>query len=234
MILNCDIGERGMDHPVDRELMSWIGLANIACGGHAGDADSVRAFCQLAEDHGVEVSAHLSYPDRKHFGRMSMSLSSRDLADALEEQWQRMPDAGTVKFHGALYNDAWRDVELAGWLAGWLLGHGVNRVVCPPDSELALACGDAGVEVLAEAFVERRYVRTAQGVQLVPRSDPLASISEIAPALDQARDLIQRGGVRDLDGTFQSLQVETLCIHSDAPLALELAQGVHALLEDGV
>ena len=63
MLINCDIGERGADHPQDRELMAYIHIANIACGGHAGDETSIEAFRALAEKHEVEVSAHLSYPD---------------------------------------------------------------------------------------------------------------------------------------------------------------------------
>ena len=75
MKVNCDIGERGADHPVDRQLMELIDIANIACGGHAGDETSIHAFCQLAEQHGVTVTAHLSYPDRENFGRRSLDIS---------------------------------------------------------------------------------------------------------------------------------------------------------------
>ena len=232
MILNCDIGERGENHPVDVALMSEIGLANLACGGHAGDAGSVRAFRERAQDLGVVVSAHLSYPDRKHFGRISMNLSGRDLERALERQWELLPDVSVVKLHGALYNDASTQPERANEIAAWLVAHHVEQVLCPPGSEMERAVTREGMKVCTEAFVERRYARDAEGrVVLLARSDPRASIQILDEAVDQARSLIKKGGVVDMEGNVIPLEAETLCIHSDSPLALPLARKVKTLLK---
>ena len=232
MILNCDIGERGADHAVDRELMSCIGLANLACGGHAGDRHSVAAFRKLAEREGVALSAHLSYPDRKNFGRHSMTLSWRDLGDALNAQWALLPDLSAVKFHGALYHDSAHRAGLARALSGWLADRRVRTVICPADSEMALAAESNGIRVLAEAFAERRYRIGEEGaLQLAPRSLPEAGITDVAVAELQARDLIRKGVVRCMEGETRTLRADTLCIHSDSPLALELARSVAAMLE---
>jgi len=84
MRINCDIGERGPGHATDRKLMEVIHIASLACGGHAGDSGSVKAFSALAEENGVELAAHLSYPDRENFGRRPMRLPASALLAALE------------------------------------------------------------------------------------------------------------------------------------------------------
>lgn len=229
MILNCDMGERGTDHAGDRNLMSYIDLANLACGGHAGDADSVAFFRALAERQGVEISAHLSYPDRASFGRVSMDLHPHSLSASLEDQIALLPGVTTVKFHGALYNDSCSDPELAARLAEWLADHSVTTVLCPPGSAMEQAARSRRIGILAEAFIDRRYV-SAQGSipKLVPRSDPEACHFDLESARTQARELMRRGGVTCVTGEFRALKADTLCIHSDSELSLELAKALHA------
>jgi 5-oxoprolinase (ATP-hydrolysing) subunit A len=239
--LNCDMGERGPDHPTDRELMRWIDIANIACGGHAGDEASVRAFLELAREHEVTVTAHLSYPDRENFGRKSMDISPSRLRTSLAEQHALLPEIRTVKFHGALYNESCRRDDLAAVLTDWLLRAGITAVVTMPDSALARTCTQAGITVLAEAFAERRYrLDTSTGsLSLVDRDRADASIHTVDEAVHQAEGIIRRGEVTalvdelsagaDMDGRSAtgrtvSLQVETICIHSDSAIALPLVR----------
>lgn len=233
MILNCDLGERGADHAVDRELMRFIGLANLACGGHAGDEASVAAFRALADREGVELSAHLSYPDRARFGRVSMEMPWSDLSAALDRQWALVPDLTLVKFHGALYNDSVDDPVLAARLGEWLHGHGVEGLLCPAESEMALAAASRGIRILPEAFLERRYQPGKEGrLELLPRSHPQACILDLASALAQAKEILRFQRVRGLDGNAYPLSAATCCVHSDSPIALELAQGVAQMLEE--
>lgn len=242
LCLNCDIGERGPDHATDRELMRWIDIANIACGGHAGDEASVRAFLELAEEHGVTVAAHLSYPDRENFGRTSMDISLPLLRSSLDEQRALLPETGTVKFHGALYNDSCRRGDLAGVLTEWLLRSGCTTVLTMPESALARACIEAGITVLAEAFAERRYLlNPADGsLSLVGRDRADASIHTVEEAASQAEAIVRRGevtalveeagafedtaGGRPATGRTVPLQVDTICIHSDSEIALPLVR----------
>lgn len=232
MILNCDIGERGADHPVDRALMSSIGLANIACGGHAGDLTSIRAFRALADDLGVRVAAHLSYPDRENFGRISLGLCGEELLQALDVQAERFGVFDRVKFHGALYNDTVRNQDLAQICAEWLVDRRVGEVVCPAGSELAEAAAKAGLQILKEAFADRRYQRSETGrLELVPRSHPQAVYATVREVLEQVENLITRGKVTTLEGETASIKADTICIHSDSPTALESAQAVAQLLE---
>ncbi len=230
--LNADIGERGATHPVDHALLDSLDLLNLACGGHAGDAESVACFRQEAEARGLQISAHLSYPDRENFGRLSMDLPMAELLQSLDEQRSLLPDVDTLKFHGALYNDAASDPALAAPLVQWLKARGFRRVLSLPGSALAQEAIRAGVELLEEAFVERRY-HLDPGPRLLPRSHPQASLSELADAEAQARELILKGRLPLLDSARSMLpaRFDSLCIHSDSPIALELARSCRSLLD---
>ncbi|MEM6854818.1 MAG: LamB/YcsF family protein [Planctomycetota bacterium] len=224
--LNVDTGERGADHAVDHALVAHADIVNLACGGHAGDTESVAVFRSLAAQHGTLVSAHLSYPDREHFGRRAMKLSFDDLARSLDEQRKVLPEPTAVKLHGALYHAADRDPVLARSLAAWLRQAGFATVITPVPGELAEAARAQGLTVWAEAFVERRYQRSADsgGVELMPRTHPTACLSTLPEALTQAESLIadRRVALFPAD-EWCDVAVDTLCIHSDSPIALELA-----------
>ena len=232
--VNCDIGERGAGHPVDIELMRWIDIANLACGGHAGDERSVRAFRQMARDHRVTVTAHLSYPDREHFGRRSVEIDTPRLLESLARQYALLPDIRVVKFHGALYNDSCARSELAGTLTDWLTRTECDTVITAPDSALARACSASGIGVLREAFAERRYrVDPESGrLSLVGRDRSYACIAEISEAVAQAVAIVDRGEVSAVvesdSGTVAIrtafLAADTICIHSDSAIALPLAR----------
>lgn len=229
MRINADIGERGHSHPVDTELMRWLDIANLACGGHAGNESSVAVFRELAAVHCVGVSAHLSYPDPDHFGRRTMDLSPEHLLAALNEQHSRLRDVGTVKFHGALYHDCECIPGLAEILADWCCTAGVHRLLAPWESRMAEAARDAGMEVLGEAFADRRYyVDSDTGkLTLVPRTEAGACIETVEEALAQCRRIALSGEVDPVNtSTPHPLTAQTLCIHSDAPIALELAQAL--------
>ncbi|MBI4351946.1 MAG: LamB/YcsF family protein [Elusimicrobia bacterium] len=237
MQINCDIGEKGPLHEEDRKLMEFIHIANLACDGHAGDRESVAAFRALAAQRGVGVAAHLSYPDKPNFGRASMALPEADLLAALDAQLALLPGVKLVKFHGALYNDAWRDARLADLLAGWLMRAGIGGVLAPADSELAAAARRLGITVLREAFADRRYAWDEEGgrLRLASRADADAAITGVKEALAQAEEIAGRGRV-NVGGDparpdWREIKADTVCIHSDSPIALELAAALRAALE---
>ncbi len=230
MLINCDIGERGPGNARDRKLMAVIHIANLACGGHAGDKISVNAFRALAEKYGVLLAAHLSYPDRKNFGRRAMRISEPALLAALDGQLALLPGVRRVKFHGALYNEACRAPKLAAALAAWLKRAGVREILAPAGAQIALAAEKNGIAVVREVFAERRYEydRTARVLRLIARSNPRASITVLAEALAQAEEIIQRRRVnicQDPSGrpVWKKLAADTICVHSDSPIALALA-----------
>ncbi|MDD5209870.1 MAG: LamB/YcsF family protein [Elusimicrobiales bacterium] len=235
--INCDIGEKGPLHEGDRKLMEFIHIANLACEGHAGDRESVEAFRALAARRGVGLSAHLSYPDKENFGRASMALPEADLLAALDAQLSLLPGVKLVKFHGALYNDAWSDARLADLLAGWLMRSGINGILAPADSELAAAARRLGITVLREAFADRRYAWDAEGgrLRLASRAEADAAISGVKEALAQAEEIARRGRVNvscdPEKPDWREIKADTVCIHSDSPIALELAEALRAALD---
>ncbi len=226
MRVNCDIGERGSDHPIDQQLIATVDIANIACGGHAGDGETVEAFRRIAADHGVQVTAHLSYPDRANFGRKSMNIPPRELIRSLEEQRQLMADVSMVKFHGALYNDSCTTTELAQLLGSWLRDAGFTHVLTMPSCALAQACEKLDLTVISEAFAERRYQldESTQHLILRPRRYPDATIVDMADAITHVENIVLHHAVTTADGQVHRLECDTICIHSDSPIALELAQ----------
>ena len=240
ILLNIDIGERGPDHAVDRALMRYADIINIACGGHAGDTDSVSTFRALAEKKGIMVTAHLSYPDKANFGRTTLNMPFGQLRDSLNVQLALMRGTRAVKFHGALYNDSCADEVLAGELTEWLAEAGISLVVTSKGSELDRQCQRAGIRVLTEAFAERRYSysQSKQSLSLVSRKQPNACITDYKDALENVRTIIKCGQVQAFikDENQQPIvgmidvSVDTICIHSDSLIALELAKGVAELL----
>lgn len=241
--INCDIGERGKDHPVDLELMEHIHIANIACGGHAGDEETVRVFVGLAQKKGVEVSAHLSYPDIEHFGRASMDISMETLIDSLDMQMAMIPHASMVKFHGGLYNDSCKDPILAGHLAGFLVRHHIPVILAPQASHMAFAAREKGIRVLAEAFAERRYQYWPgeNRLALMGRAYENASIHDMDEAVSHASSIICDGSVHAMieqpGGTVVWKKVpvkcETLCVHSDSDISLALVRRLSQLIRNG-
>jgi UPF0271 protein len=241
IILNCDIGERGVGHPVDVELMRYIDMANIACGGHSGDEKSAKAFLKMARDRNIQVSCHLSYPDVANFGRKTVVLSRPELFRSLDAQYALLPDVKTVKLHGALYNDANVNSELSGNLVEWMQTAGIKEVVTLPDSELAAEAVKKGLKVIGEGYAERNYAYNPQKKQLtlVNRSKAYASITDVDEALKHALGIINgnkvsafvespEGGTGNID---VPLTVETICVHSDSQIVLELVKRLKKVLE---
>ncbi len=233
--LNADIGE-GYD---DASLMPYLARVSIASGGHVGDAASMAAALRLAAGQGVAVGAHPSYPDRAQFGRRALAASETEIAawvtqqtEALAEQAARLGlRLAHVKPHGALYNVAARDAGVA---------RAIARAVAALDPSLALvglagsqliAAGQAaGLAVLNEAFADRRYQPSGR---LVSRETPGALIVDPVAAAEQARALAQGGPVATLGGGAVRIRVDTICLHSDTPGALNIARAVHAALNRG-
>ncbi len=233
--LNADLGEGDSQ---DVELLGIVSSCNIACGGHAGDAQSMEATVRVALANDVAVGAHPSYPDREGFGRRSHFLSGEKLFASVCEQLQaihRVADSlGAsivhVKAHGALSNDAADDLDLAQTLVRAVeILPGRPMLVGPPDSALEIAAESQGIAFVAEAFVDRAYRPDGR---LVSRSEPGAVHSDLAVITKQAVSLALEGRVITQDGDVLSVRADTLCIHGDTPCAAEAARAVRQALQD--
>jgi UPF0271 protein len=218
--LNADLGE---GDPYDLELLRIVSSCNIACGGHAGDEETMRVTVLSALENRVSIGAHPSYPDREGFGRRSGYLSGEELLASLTAQIAALNaiviEAGAtlshVKPHGALYNDAVNDRELADIIAGAISAAVPDAAfVGLPESELQTAAVEHGLNFVAEGFIDRAYQDNGQ---LVPRSEPGAVHNSLELVLPQAVSLVGK--------------VDTLCIHGDTPGAADVAAAVRQELE---
>ncbi len=232
--LNADLGEGGA---YDLALLSVVSSCNIACGGHAGDAQSMAETVRGAITHHVSIGAHPSYPDREGFGRRSRYSEGSSLLVSLSEQIKALgliaESEGAVlahvKPHGALYNDAAGDRVLAELLVEAIKQEtNAACLVGPPESELQEAAGRGDLRFIGEAFVDRVY--GAEG-RIVPRSEPGAVHSDINTISTQAVRLATTGQVTAQNGDVIKIAADTLCIHGDTNNAYQVALAVRDVLK---
>ena len=202
--LNCDMGEipRMVSDGSQEALLRFVSSANIACGGHAGDAGTMRKTIEQALHWKVAVGAHPGYQDRANFGRVALKLSVEEIAESVHWQVKALDAVAQqcgaeivhVKAHGALYNQAARE---------------------------------AGFAVAAEAFADRRY--EADG-SLRSRKFEDALLREPESAAIQALRIVEEENVIATDGSIVRLQAKTICVHGDTPGAAQIVSAVYRRL----
>lgn len=223
--LNCDLGEYPAAIARDKQLLALVDAVNIACGGHAGDDNSARYWRLLAEDHGKAFHLHLSFPDRKNFGRQPMVLSPQDLAAALDRQREALPQGKIVKFHGALYNLSTVDRQLAGQLLHWCRDNAIDTVLAPPHSAMATMAADYGIRVVKEGFADRRYQCYRGRLRLKPRGEKDALLRDPADAIAQITHVLKNQTI-PTDNGDHAFHCDTWCLHSDSAGAVDLATAI--------
>lgn len=239
MDLNCDIGESygAWRMGQDAQVMRWITSANIACGFHAGDFSTMQQTVLLAKQHGVAIGAHVSLPDLQGFGRREMKITPNEAYALTLYQLGALHAfaraAGTrvahVKPHGALYNMAARDRELAEAIARAVFAFDAQLALyAPPRSALAAAGRAIGLRVVLEGFADRAYRSDGS---LVPRSEPDAVIAHVEEVVNRAMQIAVERTVTAVDGTQLQLDADTICIHGDTPGAASMAAWIRAGLQ---
>lgn len=233
MELNADVGEGG----ADTFIVPHVQRASIACGGHAGDVASMRGALMLCHKHDVMAGAHPSYPDRGNFGRAIMPAQPADITRWVVEQTRDLQAVADelgvklfhVKPHGALYNRAAVDEETAQAVIAAMRELDGLALVALAASPLVAWARAAGVEVLEEAFADRRY--TSEG-RLAPRGSPGAVIEDPNEVCAQAQKIVAGVALNTLDGGVLSVRADTLCLHGEGPRAAEFARLVRAVLKE--
>jgi UPF0271 protein len=238
--LNGDVGESFGRHALggDGALMPALTSASIACGFHAGDPGTMRATVELARLHSVAIGAHPGFPDLVGFGRRELAATPREVEDMVLYQVGALAAvAGAqgarlrhVKPHGALYNQAARDLSLAEAVARAVAAFDASLVLVGLSGSRLLEAGrGAGLRIAAEAFADRAY--RADG-SLVPRDRPGAVLTDAAEVAGRALAMVRDRAVTAEDGTRVELAIDTLCLHGDTPQAALLARRVRETLED--
>lgn len=224
--INCDMGE-GMGN--EAFIMPKISSANIACGGHSGNADTIKRTIELALQHNVAIGAHPSYNDKENFGRISQFISVLELAELIAEQYYQFEKVALqlgaqihhVKLHGALYNDCAKDpllsrtyIQTIQAIDPTLIVYGLSGSHTIQEALLA------GQPFAREAFADRTYQNNGQ---LTPRHLDHAMIENEDALIMQVMQLITENKVTTLQGNNIDLIVDTICIHGDGPNAIAFA-----------
>ena len=235
--LNADLGEDESPEGTARDIaiMDIVSSCNIACGGHAGSPTSMRTMLAAAKSTNIAAGAHPSYPDRSGFGRQSMNISLEDLEACLTSQLHDITTIGEqvgvplthLKPHGALYNDAQDDPELAEMLIE-LATRSNLALVGMPRSLIQKKAMARKISFIAEAFIDRRYTENGR---LTPRSEAGAVLADEDERLRQGLALAQGAGLTAKGGHLLKIEAHSLCLHSDSDGALETAKKMRLALE---
>ena len=238
--LNCDMGElpEAIADGTQEALLRSITSANVACGGHAGDERTMRTTIEQAMRAGVAVGAHPGYPDRENFGRLELKMSAEAVANSIYEQVRALAEVAAncgvklvhVKPHGALYNQAVKNRELAEAIAQGVAKFSKSLVLMGlAGSPMLDAFREAGFAVAAEAFADRRYEPDGT---LRSRKFDDALIRNPEEAAWQALGIAERGVVIASDGSEVPVDAQTICIHGDTPGSVQIAAAVARTLRD--
>lgn len=227
--LNCDMGE-GIGN--DASIIPYVSSISIACGGHAGNRETIRQTIQLAKKANVSIGAHPSYPNRENFGRTKMDIAYSSLHESLISQLKIIQEIATeqnyplvhLKPHGALYNQAAIDLELAQQIVS------ISKEMNPrwsiwglPNSALEKMCVAQGVHFIPEGFADRSYQPDGS---LTPRTYPHALIETTENCIEQVIQMIKQKKVTALSGEEIDCNVATICLHGDGVHALTFAKAL--------
>ena len=235
---NCDMGESFGSYKLgqDEEVIKYITSANVACGFHAGDPQWMRHTVKLAQEYGVGVGAHPSFPDLQGFGRRNMLVSPAEAKDDVAYQigalkaFTKGHELQHVKPHGAMYNMAADGGDLA---------RAINEAVLETDPEMILIvlagspwadlAREMGLRVATEAFADRAL--NPDGT-LVSRSKPGSVIHDLDEVVERSLKMVTQGKATAISGEEVEVHADTLCLHGDTPGAVEMARAVRDGLRD--
>jgi len=233
--INCDLGE---GCAFDAELMEYISSANIACGYHAGDTETMKRTVDLAMAKGVAIGAHSGYKDRENFGRNAMKLSPKEVKEIVTDQLEILDKIAKaaggriahVKPHGAMYNQSALDVELAAAIASAVFEFDKTLILFGLSGSVSISeAAKVGLKTASEVFADRTYQTDGN---LMPRSEPNALIQDTDAATTQVLDMIKYGRVRSVDAIMIPIVAETVCIHGDGDNAVDFARSIRQKLKE--
>ncbi|KPM33576.1 LamB/YcsF family protein [Croceitalea dokdonensis DOKDO 023] len=222
--INCDVGE-GLQN--ESALMPYISSCNIACGGHAGDLETMKRVILLAQGNQVKIGAHPGYPDRENFGRKVLDITNQELKDSIKDQLavfaaavkQQNAQMHHMKPHGALYNLIADEEDMAHVFLDAVEGYRETPIYLPYLSKIHKAALKRGFRFYLEAFADRNY---DANLKLVSRSLDHALIQEPKKVLLHVLTIIQKEEVSTIGNIIRSIKADTICVHGDTPSALKI------------
>jgi UPF0271 protein len=235
LLINCDMGE-GLDN--DDLLMPYIDAANIACGFHAGNLETIKTTIELAQKNNVQIGAHVSYYDKENFGRKEMQLPKEVVYDIVAEQLllfsniakQMGQEVIHVKPHGALYNQAAKDFTLATAIASAVFDQLPTSVFFGLSGSIMMqAAKNMGLNTAHEVFADRAYLKDGS---LCPRNIEGSVFTNKKSVAAQVSLIMKEKKIKTMDGAVIDVAAETICIHADTPNALTYAKTIYQLIKN--
>ncbi len=238
--INCDLGEKSKFHSIknDPELLNIVNSANIACGYHAGDEQTMEMVIQISKKNGVSLGAHPSFKDPENFGRKRMNLSSLEIKKLIFDQYEILQKIAQkynenvthIKPHGALNNMACEDLELATTLAVAIkeLNKDIIYLV-PTGSQMEVAAKKNSLRIACEIFADRNYEDNGN---LISRSKPNALITDPELAKKHVLSMVKNQAINCLSGKQIPCEIDSVCIHGDNESSLATAKSIRDNLVD--
>ena len=240
--INSDMGE--LNHLLAdgtyEKLMDHVTSINVACGGHAGDPEMMNVMVALAKSKGVKLGAHPSFPDKENFGREVIEdFDPNELLDSIRDQIETLVDIASehemelthVKPHGALYNLAVNNEEISQTIAEAIIDVNSSfKAVGLAGSKMITVFDELGLDVISESYVDRMY--EADGTLRSRKFDD-ALITDPEKAANQMKSMLN-GNIVAVDGTELQVKIQSVCVHSDTPNAVEIATAVKNQLDQSV
>ena len=241
--INCDLGEKSKHHSnkYDPELLGIVNSANIACGYHAGDEDTMRETIKISKKNGVSIGAHPSFNDPENFGRKRINLSSAEIEKLIQDQYnilqaiaqQNEVSVSHIKPHGALNNMACEDIELATILAKTIKD--INKDIIylvPTGSKMQEAAKKLDMKFACEIFADRNYEDDGN---LVSRKKSHALITDPELAKKHVLKMVQTQSLNCHSGKQIPCEIDSVCIHGDNLSSLATAKSIRDnLVENGL
>ena len=238
--INCDLGEKSKLHNNENDpyLLGIVNSANVACGYHAGDEETMDQVIKISKENGVSIGAHPSFDDPDNFGRKRMNLSSSEVRKLIIDQYEILQriafdhneNVTHIKPHGALNNMACEDLELATTIAKAVNEIGKDIIyLVPTGSKMEIAAKKLNMKIACEIFADRNYEDDGN---LVSRSKPNALITDPEQAKKHVLSMVQNQALNCLSGKQIPCEIDSVCIHGDNKSALATAKSIKDNLQD--
>jgi UPF0271 protein len=238
--INCDLGEKSKFHSTENDpaLLNIINSANVACGFHAGDDETMKMVIKTSKKNGVSIGAHPSFNDPKNFGRKRINLNSSEIKKLIIDQYVVLQNLALeqnekvthIKPHGALNNMACEDSELAMTLANTIYGIDKDIIyLVPTGSKMQIAAKKLDMKIACEIFADRNYEDNGT---LVSRLKPNALILDPNIAKEHVLNMVKTQSLNCLSGKKIPCEIDSICIHGDNKSSLDTAKVIKQKLAD--
>ena len=241
--INCDLGEKSKFHSIENDpaLLNIVNSANIACGYHAGDEDTMDMVIKISKSNGVSIGAHPSFNDPENFGRKKIYLSNSDITKLIFDQYEILQKVAEkhkeivthIKPHGALNNMACEDIDLANTVAKAINSIDKNIIfLVPTGSKMEIAAKKLDMKIACEIFADRNYEDDGN---LVSRSKDHALITDPKIAKKHVLNMVKNQALNCYSGKQIPCEIDSVCIHGDNQSSLATAKSIKEnLLSNGL